>query len=358
MLFNDLTHAPIQSKVRALIERNIEHGKLYKDQTMLRQQYLAQHATALFVYKCMDGRIHLPVITKTPFGIMQPFRSLGGKFNLGWPFLSDYVKNLVYKRVNEGRNCLFVVTYHFSKGSKERCCAGFDHNTEAAYASTLVFKAQIDDIFGKRNSVVYPIIVGLETDGDGLIFHNNGDTINLYDHLETPADNLFELFRNLYADMPATILNDLMPLVFGNIEHIKEIKTSNREVIDMEHKEWVIGLGKGFDWLHAPNTALIVGPWSPEWHSEDLYKAFSIVKNNIDNGKISDDGFILLTSSIWEESPEDGFAIQKVKFFSDTAMKLAREKFPEIVPKIHLLPVIVNDKTKVFEDISRYVNLN
>jgi hypothetical protein len=34
----------------------------------------------------MDGRLNLPVMTQTAVGIIQPFRNLGGKFDLGWPF--------------------------------------------------------------------------------------------------------------------------------------------------------------------------------------------------------------------------------------------------------------------------------
>lgn len=357
MPFTHLTHASLADKLEALRKRNIEHSQLFKEETLLRQKYLAEHSTAIFAYKCMDGRVHLPVITKIPLGIIQPFRSLGGRFDLGWPYLSDYVKNLVRQRVNEGRDCLFIVTYHFSKGSEKRGCAGFNFDTNAAYNFTRDFREQIVEIFGERNSVVYPIIVGLETDDDALVFHNNDKKIDLRECLDMSQISLVESFRYLYPDMPAVILKDLMPLIFGNLQHIKEVLETKREIIDMEHKEWIVALGKGFDWLHAPNTALIVGPWSPSWQSDDLYKAFSIVNSNIESGRISDDGFVLLVSSVWEESPDDGFALEKVKFFSRCAMNLLNKEFPQIVSKVHLLPVITNEKTKLFEDVTAKVSL-
>lgn len=56
---------------------------------------------------------------------------------------------------------------------------------------------------------------------------------------------------------------DLLPLVQGNIRHVAEVRGTARE-LDIEHREWVLCLGRGFDWLHMPNQALIIGPYSPD----------------------------------------------------------------------------------------------
>ena len=55
----------------------------------------------------------------------MPFRNLGGRFDLGWPHLGEVVTQYVMDRVHEGRQVLFLVSYHYSKGDHQRGCAGF-----------------------------------------------------------------------------------------------------------------------------------------------------------------------------------------------------------------------------------------
>lgn len=50
----------------------------------------------------MDGRINIPVATETPIGIMQPYRNLGGRFDLGWPHLCEVLSEHVTSVVREG----------------------------------------------------------------------------------------------------------------------------------------------------------------------------------------------------------------------------------------------------------------
>src|SRR3989344_5287774 len=90
------------------------------DARLARTQYRAKHPTAIAALKCMDGRVHLPLMTHTPLGILKPWRNLGGKFDMGWPHFGLEVSTWVDQEVNAGRDCLIFVTYHFSKGDKSR----------------------------------------------------------------------------------------------------------------------------------------------------------------------------------------------------------------------------------------------
>jgi hypothetical protein len=66
--------------------------------------------------------------------------------------------------------------------------------------------------------------------------------------------------------MPAQMRADLLPLLHGNLEHIESVRSqirSRERLLDIEHREWTICLGRGFDFLHTPNVALIIGPYSP-----------------------------------------------------------------------------------------------
>lgn len=355
----DLSSLPIDEKLRWINDRNIEYSELFQKDALSRQVYLTKHPTGLCAFKCMDGRVHLPAITKTPLGIIKPFRRLGGIFDLGWPFLGEKFMDWLLGQINLAKPVVIFITYHFSKGDNpKRGCAGFNCNLENAKAFAQSFKQQIERIFFKDNSAVHTVIVGMETDEDSLIFHNNGDQIDICDLLEDSHDVVTSKFQKLFHGMADGIINDIMPLVFGNIEHVKETRLSQRPIIETEHREWIVGIGSGFDWLHAPNTALIIGPWSLR-PDIDIEKAFSIVRKNMQEHRISKDGFILLISSEYNDIVHQpvklyhrNIRLEKVNTLKNFALDiLNKEEFSDLKDKVKILPVLVDEQTKRFENI-------
>ena len=127
---------PIDERIDWLMALSRKHSASFcsPENHLARQRYLAEHNTLIVALKCMDGRIHLPHVTRTPMGIIQPFRNLGGIFDLGWPYLGDLLADTVQNAVSAGRRVLIIITYHYSRGAKERGCAGFNCDREAARA--------------------------------------------------------------------------------------------------------------------------------------------------------------------------------------------------------------------------------
>jgi carbonic anhydrase len=119
---------------RQIIERNREQSALYCDpsERVRRATHRQAHPTEIAAFKCMDGRLDLARITKTPPGIIQPFRNVGGQFNLGWPFLGVVINDWVEYTISRGRNRLIIVTYHFSKGNIHWGCKGQDYDVAKA----------------------------------------------------------------------------------------------------------------------------------------------------------------------------------------------------------------------------------
>jgi hypothetical protein len=95
---------------------------------------------------------------------------------------------------------------------------------------------------------------------------------------ETEA-SLRARLQPLFPDMPGVMLADLARLVAGNIAHVAEVRKLDRQ-LDIEHREWMICVGRGFDFLHAPNLALIIGPYSPDL-ADPIRKAGAIIASNM-----------------------------------------------------------------------------
>ena len=299
---------------------------------LARERYLALHPTAIAVLKCMDGRINIPVATKTPPGIIQPFRNLGGMFDMGWPHLGEVLAQYVQRMVSRGRRVLILITYHFSRGDVHRGCSGFGCDREAAIAHTCQIQSQMEAIFGFAHDSVYPLICGFETDEDALLLHSpDGRILDL--SADITIDELVAELSLRFHDMPHEIRSDLLPLLAGNLSHIRGLRLERR-ALTVEHREWMICLGRGFDFLHTPNLALIIGPYSPDL-ADPIRKAAAIIESNMASGRIPDDGFLLLASVPYDEIGVDrARAVMKSHFLSKFAAEVIEREFPGLAGKM------------------------
>jgi hypothetical protein len=318
---------------------------------LARQRYRAEHPTAILVLKCMDGRVNIPNATQTPKGIMMPFRNLGGMFNLGWPHLSEVLAHNVQRAVGVGRRALIMISYHFSKGDKHRGCAGFNYDTEAAFAHTLQIRAEVEHTFGLNHEVVYPLVCGFETDEDAITVHGiNGTSLNLAELDPSEISHLPQRLATLLPDMPTQVRADLLPLLLGNLRHIAEIRNAKR-ALQIEHREWMICVGRGFDFLQIPNLALIIGPYSPDL-ADPIRKAAGIIDNNMQTGRIPDDGFLLLASVPYENIGVDHARAQlKAQFLCQFAAEEIERHRPELAKKMHVRTAVMDWRTRRLEDL-------
>ncbi|ODU50065.1 MAG: hypothetical protein ABS92_04205 [Thiobacillus sp. SCN 63-374] len=340
---------PIEARINWLFGHAQNHAASFgsPETWLARKRYLAEHPTALAVLKCMDGRINIPVATETPMGIMQPYRNLGGRFDLGWPHLGEVLSEHVMSVVREGRRMLMMSSYHFSKGDPHRGCAGFNYDTEAARAHTFAIRSQIEQVYGVGHQTVYPLVCGFETDEDALILHGaNGATLNVAEL--TTADAVPTRLTSLFPDMPAQMRADLLPLIQGNLRHVAQVRQANRE-LNIEHREWMVCLGRGFDWLHMPNQALIIGPYSPDL-ADPIRNAAGILQANMAAGRIPDDGFLLLASVPYAEIGVDRARAElKAHFLSDFAAEVIAREFPQLAEKMHRRTAVLNWESRKLE---------
>jgi len=339
---------PIEERIAWLHDLARRHTAEFRspEASLARQLYLARHPTAMVVLKCMDGRINIPVATGTPPGIIQPFRNLGGMFDLGWPHLGEVLAAHISRMVSEGRQVLILITYHFSRGDAHRGCAGFGYNTAAALEHCRAIKRQAEKIFGERHGTVYPIICGYETDEDALLLHGcAGEILDLATLTPADAPSLGQRLTSLCPDIPEQIKGDLLPLLQGNLQWIAQVRTTCR-LLDIEHREWMICLGRGFDFLHTPNLALIIGPYSPDL-ADPIRKAAGIIEANMQAGRIPDDGFLLFASVPYDEIGMDQARAElKSRFLAGFAADVIRAEFPQLAERMFTQVAVISWRSR------------
>ncbi len=354
----DIHGKPIQQRIDWLFDLARRHGELFRspEAWLARERYLAEHPTAIAVLKCMDGRINIPVATNTPTGILMPFRNLGGMFDLGWPHLGEVLAHHVQRTVSAGRRTLFLITYHWSKGDPARGCAGFAYDTQAAIAHTQEIRRQVEHIFGDGHGTVYPLVCGFETDEDALAIHGvDGRLLDLATLGAWDVATLEPRLAALLPDMPTQMRADLLPLLAGNLEHIAQVRDQVRRrerTLDIEHREWMICLGRGFDFLHTPNLALIVGPYSPDL-ADPIRKAAGIIEDNMNAGRIPADGFLLLASVPYDELGVDRARAEvKSRFLSGFAANVIRAEYPALAGRMAMRRAVLDWRSRNLELLS------
>jgi len=303
----------------------------------------------------MDGRLHLPIMTQVPLGIIQPFRNLGGHFKLGWhPFQKDLYEVLDYS-YREGRDCLVLVTYHYSKSDKSLGCKGFGYDTEAAKSAALKLSETLRRT--SRESVVplYAVVVGIETDSDTLILHGyDGKALSMLDCLDWSGEELFGALEKLYPGMSRRVIRDFLPLLIGNIKHTAELTRKPRGLLDVYHKERVLAIGRGFDWLHMPNFALIIGPFSYDLRTPVL-RAGEILLDNLLSGRLPNHDVVLITSALYRKNRlgvEAPWAAEKAKDLADECLEIIRRELPELAKHLSVLVGTTDMETRLFNNLS------
>ena len=346
-----IRNLPIQQRIDWLMDHARRYSVVFQspESYLARNLYNAKHDTALLALKCMDGRLNLSVATNTPSGIIQPFRNLGGRFDLGWPHFGEVIADQVQGMVKQGRRTLALITYHYSKGDRYRGCSGFNYDTDAARNYTFGIKRQMEAVFGTVHSTVYPLVCGFESDDDAIVLHgSNGEVLDLSTVSSVDFKSLPVSLSRLYPDMPDEMQEDLLPLVQGNISHIAGVRQSNRTP-EIVHHEWIIGLGRGFNWLHMPNLALIIGPYNPEL-ADPISKAGGIIEANMQYNRIPDDGFLLLAVAPYHEIGVDRARAElKSRFMADFAADIIRTDYPKLADKLHVRRAVISWQTRALE---------
>ena len=208
-------------------------------------------------------------------------------------------------------------------------------------------------LFGAQHHTVYPLVCGFETDEEALVIHGHlGATLSMADLSEADLDSLPQRLMALLPDMPTQMRHDLLPLLAGNLRHIARLRQMVR-TLDIEHREWMLCVGRGFDCLHVPNIALIIGPYSPDL-ADPIRKAAGIIRANMRAGRIPNDGFLVMSSVPYEDIGVDrSRALLKSNFMADFAAETIRKDFPDLAPLMTVRKTVLNWHSRQVEMLSQ-----
>lgn len=336
-----------------LLDLSKAHARVFAEQRPEREAYKRKHPTRKKVYKCADGRLNGALYTRTPMGILEPVRNLGGFFRLGWPALHGDLLQWYFDARKRGQRSLVFVTYHKSRGARHRGCAFFDGDDARAIASARSFKEQFDRAlvseFGRDQLCV--LLMGFETDNEALVLHNErGEQVDLYaDVVRHGSGHSFvKDLPRFFAGEHEQIINDLTPLVEGNLNHIQSVmQQSNRDLdVDADHHEFAFLVGRGFGWLHEANTAFILGAFDITMRPR-LAKVVELARKNLFEGKTDGKLVHMACAPYYEPSGyHPAIAREKAWDLHNATMDVVKETAGDILPFLDTAVAVVDMQTQ------------
>lgn len=323
---------------------NAEQSARYIADEGARQRYWAKHTTFIACIKCMDGRVNFPVMTKTPVGIIKPFRAIGGKFDIWWPTFLGRVRHWTERGMANGSRNFIFVTYHYSASDTHLGCAGWKYDTAAARQHAEYLSHELGQVFGEQMTA---IPCGIETDRDILTIHGvNGDISGVSAAGKSDAD-IKDMLRGLFPQMPDEIVKDIIPFLKGNAERVAELDRQPRGKNELTHNERVIGVGQGFDWLVQENLALVINDADPNL-AESIRVAASLIEKNLKEAPAGDDATIFTNIQFRNPGTDERQATARSKGLNQFAQNVIRESFSDLYAsgRVHTLTCVMWEPNK------------
>ena len=343
-----------------IIERILAHNKnqvreFNSDAAIAhRFRFRRDHKVCVIVIKCMDGRVHFAILTDMPLGIVHPFRNLGGVADVGMTTLNLRLKLIIEDARTQDEEILFVVTYHYAEGNHQRGCRAFGYDEDRARQNAIGIVRQVQRCL---NGVVYPIMIGLETDRHSLHFHGNPniDTccdigVMLGEHTTTTdmQSAVQTECARLYPSASERMSKLLCEFMIGNARHIVKTRPEGRIETDLEHRECVLAIGEGFDWMHILNFALIIGDFTPHLKAA-IRAAVDLLEENFRRDQLPGGQAVLFVSVPYGEDYFRELITERARRLAQLAAQVVQSYNPEFAKRFHSLTAVVRRETRQLE---------
>lgn len=332
-----------------VLQINHEESARYIAEEAARLRYWANHPTFLAEISCSDGRVNLPGITRTPAGLMKPFRVIGGKFQVWWPAFMERMRDWVDAAIRAGARCCVLVTYHYSAGDRNLGCAGWECSMEAARAHAEDLQQRLTFVFGEQMTV---IVAGIDTDCDELVLHGSRRDVRGREFIERSKEEIRAAVVDAFPDIAQEMITDLVPFMHGNAEQVAHLQAHPRDLKALEHNERVIAVGHGFSWLTRANFAIIIHDVDPNLGNA-IATALRIIERNLADAPDGDDATLFASVPYTKPGIDYRMAVESARGLLAFAKRCAEERAPTLIAsgRLHTIVGVTWDESKRLEVI-------
>ncbi|NTW13407.1 MAG: hypothetical protein HGA31_00045 [Candidatus Moranbacteria bacterium] len=299
---------------------------------------------------CSDPRIGLEIlgIYDGELGIK---RGIGSVVPDADPLYRAIFSRLLDKHEDRRLDHLYVQSWHFSESDKHKCCAGQHYDRDTAENSG---KAEVEKMRGiyRTKRFVYPILIGIETDRGEVTFHGyDGSTLKCSEASHMTDDEIYLRLHRMYRDsiykkhLPESLkLYILDRLIRGNIRYMAGRHAETSSVLQKQH-QFVLGLGSGF--FTIPRGRVLIIPPFPMDKKAELLKGAELIRKVLKSKRIRpENGFILSTSTMFDNPDDESWAAEESLRLMDFAAKTLEKEVPDLYEIMGRMPLILDRTTR------------
>ncbi|MEK7996169.1 MAG: hypothetical protein AAB403_20410 [Planctomycetota bacterium] len=300
-------------------------------------------AVRIGLLRCADGRMRSfnRAMNIQP-GMLFEMRAIGAKKDMAsYPFRDRLVDWLG----QGGRHYAMLLTYHFDCETPSLGCAGHGYDTQAARDAQVELAHDIKVGFRNR---IHPIVAGYDTRLEEVVLHGEGGQTMRTSEIGDNRHQAMSSLIGLFPSIPMDILEQLIPLLLHNAQHVESNIGAGARTLIRDHQEVGVVIGRRVGWITDDPDALhaaIIEDTTLHPHTE-ISVGIQLLQSNLVAGRIPrDQGTFVMTCIPY-------FRKQDMKEASEVAARrwalmarqLVAKNAPEIASYItYLLAVICED---------------
>ena len=147
-------------------------------------------------------------------------------------------------------------------------------------------------------------------------------------------------------------MNDLLPFVIGNRDHVRAVRKSGRAIEALTHGERAILFGTGFGWHQEPNYSVIIGPYNTNLR-ESLRVAMHIIEGNVSSGVIPAERTpLFMTSAPYFIGRDRQRATLKSQFLMSVMLDVRGEFYKDL--RVEPVVCVTDMSTRRLEVVAQY----
>ena len=320
------------------------YTEAYISQTPERYKIFERYGVETTGLFCSDPRVgpnNFGVIE----GIVQPKRSIGGRFDPSDRLFRAHLARLIDATKRRKNDHLVINTAHYSAGEEKRCCAGFGYNTAEATRYAIDLSNKLRRML-KGISWAYTALCAIETDRGGVTFFgHDGSQVSSADYSDSTSGEIYYKISQMYKDFPERmklfIFNELLK---GNYHNVLNGDHSEIPVL-LEHHECFLAYGQGFYPLPR-GRVLILNPYTSDMR-KTILEGLGIIEHTLkaEDQRVKN-GFVFAVGSVFDSSGEKDWAIGEVLRETEDIENIVKAERPDLFSIIEFLPMVTFRETR------------
>lgn len=308
--------------VERLFKLNAARAYAYFKGRHKRERYFRKNPIHWIIIQCMDGR-HNEVDRALGIlpGCSDPYKTGGGNLDLGGNLAMSQITNTIDYGISQGRDVVILVSSHYSGRHPNHGCRAFSNDRCAAHMHAVQLTTRLRNAVQLYTPEVHVLTIEYDTDNDAVRIYGKDVIFDSADFLADEKGLEEDLAMCLPTLIGTRVYSSLLSSMRYNVRHVRSVLRRKRHLIDVEHGETTLVLGRGI-WLTRRNDAIVVFPEGDDL-DKNIVTGLGILHGNMErNRMLRKYGPVILCSAAYRDNRRLYFAMEQADGYARRMQRL------------------------------------